>query len=154
MIETQQEIFTSSIPFESVRIGAAAIYCSDGRFGDQMDEFLHRGLGLPRYDRLAIPGGCACMAGHIRACREAGAIEKQLHFLVTAHQLQQVVLIAHHDCAFYSLVPLRGKPLEQQQLEDLHAAAQRIAQSFRGIEIHGYFARKVQGKVQFEPVPL
>ena len=34
-------------------------YCSDGRWGEAFDEFCHAGLGLPRYDRFAVPGGPA-----------------------------------------------------------------------------------------------
>ena len=55
-------VFVSQTPFDHQRIGAAAVYCSDGRYGEQMDEFLHQGLGLPRYDRVAVPGGAACLA--------------------------------------------------------------------------------------------
>src|SRR5262245_62890171 len=44
------------------RIGAMAIYCSDGRWGEAMDEFCHRHLQIPRYDRWAVPGGPAWVA--------------------------------------------------------------------------------------------
>ncbi|HEU4752026.1 MAG TPA: hypothetical protein VFU47_02880, partial [Armatimonadota bacterium] len=49
--------FTSRETWNPERIGALAIYCSDGRWGEAFDEFCHRGLGLPRYDRFAVPGG-------------------------------------------------------------------------------------------------
>ena len=58
-------IYESPTPYEQTRIHAAAIYCSDGRVGEQIDDFLHKGLGLPRYDRLAIPGGPACLSGSL-----------------------------------------------------------------------------------------
>src|SRR3954462_7486701 len=90
--------FTSPIAFEHERIGAAAVYCSDGRYGEQMDDFLHNGLGLPRYDRVAIPGGAASLAGHMLAMRERSALERQLQFLIEGHLLTRVVLIAHQDC--------------------------------------------------------
>src|SRR5207244_457736 len=45
------------------RIGAMALYCSDGRWGEAFDEFCHRHLQIPRYDRLAVPGGPAWIAG-------------------------------------------------------------------------------------------
>ena len=45
--------------FDENRIRAAALYCSDGRFGEQIDDFLHNGLKLPRCDRLVVPGGAA-----------------------------------------------------------------------------------------------
>jgi hypothetical protein len=37
------------------RIGALALYCSDGRWGEAFDEFCHRHLQIPRYDRWAAP---------------------------------------------------------------------------------------------------
>ena len=51
-----QIVFQSSFLFDSNRIRAAAVYCSDGRFGDQFDDLLHNALQLPRYDRLRCPG--------------------------------------------------------------------------------------------------
>src|ERR1043166_4023278 len=93
--------FVSAHPFESQRIGAAAVYWSDGRYGEHMDDFLHNCLGLPRYDRVAVPGGAACLAGHMLAMRERSALERQLRFLIEAHALTRVVMIAHQDCGFY-----------------------------------------------------
>jgi len=49
--------FTSTHPWNPERIGAMAIYCSDGRWGEAFDEFCHEGLRIPRYDRFAVPGG-------------------------------------------------------------------------------------------------
>src|SRR5215813_13902998 len=59
--------YESRLPYERTRIHAAAIYCSDGRIGEHFDDFLQSGLGLPRYDRVALPGGPACLAGHPQA---------------------------------------------------------------------------------------
>src|SRR3982751_5992469 len=94
-------VYAARTPFDANRVGAAAVYCSDGRFGEQMDEFLHAGLGLPRYDRLALPGGAACLAGHTCAFHAKHALERQLEFLIREHGLNRVVLIAHEGCAFY-----------------------------------------------------
>src|SRR5205823_498642 len=70
------------------RIGALALYCSDGRWGEAFDEFCHRQLQIPRYDRWAVPGGPAWLAegegaGLLRPARA------QLDFLVQAHQLER-----------------------------------------------------------------
>jgi hypothetical protein len=148
----------SPIPFETERVGAAAVYCSDGRYGEQMDDFLHNGLGLPHYDRVAIPGGAACMAGHMLAMRERSALERQLRFLVEAHELSRIVLIAHQDCGCYkhNVHPhkLKQKPLEAHQAHDLAAAAQLMRGWRHHVHVDAYFARKANGKVQFEPVPV
>ena len=72
--------YESSIPFRSHRVHAAAVYCSDGRFGEQCDDFLQRGLALPNYDRLAVPGGAAGLA----ADRDGSGLFSGLMFLVNA----------------------------------------------------------------------
>jgi len=144
-------LFVSSQPFEGERIAAAAIYCSDGRWGEQMDEFLQVGLGLPRYDRVAIPGGAACLAGHMKGFHEKLSLEAQLSFLIKEHGLHKIVLIAHEGCAYYKDVWTGSQSVIEQQAEDLKRAAQHIEFCNKGLEISSYFARKVDGKVAFEP---
>ena len=77
MNDPNARVFKSSEPFDGGRIRAAAVYCSDGRFGDQFDDLMKISLQLPRYDRLAVPGGAACLARHFAlyqigraSCRE------------------------------------------------------------------------------------
>src|SRR3954471_5051672 len=101
LTEERRSCYTARTSFGENRVGAAAVYCADGRFGEQMDEFLHAGLGLPRYDRVAVPGGAGCLAGHNHAYYEKAALERQLTFLIRAHALKRVVLIAHENCGFY-----------------------------------------------------
>src|SRR5690242_16581668 len=117
-IPSSAEPFVSSHAYDAARMPAAAVYCSDGRYGEQMDEFLHVALGLPRYDRVAVPGGGACLASHLVTMREEHALERQLRFLITAHEIERVVLIAHQDCGYYKHVRVRAKTLEEQQFTD------------------------------------
>jgi len=154
--ETTQpiDVYTSDTPFDAERIGAAAVYCSDGRYGDQMDEFLHDAMGLPRYDRVAAPGGPACLAGHSVAIRDQGAMEKQLRFLITAHDLNRVVLIAHQDCGFYKHLKLWGKTVEEQQRADMSKVAEIVRAYREGLAVEAYFARRVEGHVRFERVEV
>ncbi len=142
--------FISPTPFDAQRIGAAAVYCSDGRFGEQMDEFLHNGLKLPRYDRVAVPGGAACLAGHCMASFEKAAMERQLEFLIRDHQLRRVVLIAHDGCGFYKHQWTPGRTTEQQQAEDLEKAADLIRSWNSAVQVDIFFARKAEGRVAFE----
>jgi len=143
--------FASQIPFDEHRVGAAAVYCSDGRYGEQMDEFLHTGLGLPRYDRLALPGGAACLAGYLMTSyHEKLALERELEFLIKAHELRRVVLIAHQGCGFYKDMWTSGRTVEQQQAADLRQAAEQIRSSNRGLSVEAYFGRRVEGRVVFE----
>jgi hypothetical protein len=145
----------SSIPFAPARIGAVAVYCSDGRFGEMFDEFLHTRLELPRYDRLAVPGGAACLAGHFLAWREEDAISKQLRFLITVHRVGRVVLIAHRPCAFYSeRLNLHELDLDQRQRDDLGKAAAVVRRLGAGLKVEGFLAGLTGETVAFETVDV
>ncbi|MCP3691204.1 MAG: hypothetical protein GY917_03325 [Planctomycetaceae bacterium] len=148
--------YKSNIPFETSRIQAAAVYCSDGRFGNQFDEFMQTGLGLPRYDRLAVPGGAACIARHFSTYREEEGVTEQLKFLVEVHDLERVVLIAHQGCAFYT-ERLRISPLqlEAQQQEDMQKAVQLVRSIGPNLRVDAFFARKRRDlTIQFETLEL
>jgi hypothetical protein len=143
-------VYASETPFDERRVGAAAVYCSDGRFGEQMDEFLHRGLGLPRYDRVALPGGAGCLGGHTCAFHAKNALERQLEFLIREHAISRVVLIAHEGCAFYRDLWLGLRTIKEQQAVDLEKAAVQIRAVNPRVEVEIYFAGKVDGKVVFQ----
>ena len=152
----KQLVFESSVRFNSNRIRAAAVYCSDGRYGDQCDELMQTALELPRYDRLAVPGGAACLAGHFLTYREEEGVVEQLRFLVQVHGLERVVLIAHEDCAFYTQ-RLKVSPLqlESQQLEDMRKSITRVRSIGPHINIDAFIARKTQqGTVEFQCIEL
>lgn len=145
--------FHSAIPYDAKRIHAAAVYCSDGRVGEQFDDFLQNGLGLPRYDRVALPGGPACLAGHPQANLEEKGVVDELHFLVEVHKLRRIVLIAHQSCAFYSnRLELKEPRLELLQKADLVRAAAAVHRVTGLDAIEAYFARIAEGQVRFERV--
>lgn len=147
--------FTSRIPLVEQRIGAAAIYCSDGRIGQQMDDFLHNALNLPRYDRLVVPGGPGCLAGHFVAYREEQALVEHLRFLCRVHEIERVVLIAHQHCAFYiDRLELTRATMLKQQVTDLSNAARRIAEVDSKLQVDGYLALLEDGRVRFQPVAV
>ena len=147
--------YESSVKYDSSRIHAAAMYCSDGRVGEHFDDFLQNGLSLPRYDRLCLPGGPACVAGHPQAHLEEQGVIDELQFLVEVHQLKRVVLIAHSGCAFYGTRLKLSEPrLELMQRADLVRAAAFVHRVTALDAIEAYFARLTDGKMRFEPVPV
>jgi hypothetical protein len=147
--------YEASSPYEEVRIHAAAVYCSDGRVGEQMDEFLHRGLALPRYDRVACPGGPVTLAGRLTALWESRGVQEQIRFLIRAHELQTVVLIAHECCAYYQQrLGIAAAAIESEQRDDLDKAAWAVRRKGEDLEIRGYFARRAGATIRFEPVAL
>jgi hypothetical protein len=154
--KTPESCFESSVKYDGDRIQAAAVYCSDGRLGEQFDEFMHTALGLPRYDRLAVPGGAACLARHFQIFREEDGVSEQLRFLVKVHCLERVVLIAHEDCAFYTQrLKISQLKLESQQREDIQKAFERVRSMGPDLLIEAFFARKKRdGTVHFEFIEM
>lgn len=149
--------YDSRVPYEASRIRAAAVYCSDGRIGEHFDDFLQNGLGLPRYDRVALPGGPACLAAHPEATLEEQGVVDELKFLAEVHGLKRVVLVSHAGCAFYtSRLKLADPRLELVQKADLVRAAAYVHRVTGLTNIEGYFARLVDdGRgVRFEPVEV
>jgi hypothetical protein len=140
-------VYQTALPFESSRVHAAAISCSDGRFGEHVDDFLHNGLKLPRYDRLTLPGGAACLAGHFLSFREEEALLAELRFLIQVHRLRRVALVAHRECAFYTeALHLRPDRVLAEQIHDLAQAAHRVRSMSKEVEVEAYFLdREAQG---------
>jgi hypothetical protein len=153
---TQQKsaVYDSPVQFDENRIGAAAVYCCDGRFGEHFDDFLHNALRLPRYDRLALPGGAACLAGHFLAFKDEEALLDQLRFLIKVHGIERVVLVAHQDCAFYTQrLHVPAAQVEAKQREDMEAAVRRVRSFAQGLTVDTFFARKhADGTIHFEPM--
>jgi hypothetical protein len=146
-------MFDSKSPYEPERIHAAAIYCSDGRLGEHFDDFIVNGLKLPRYDRLALPGGPAALAEHPETKLEHAAVADELKFLVEVHGLNRVVLIQHQNCAFYTKrLGLSGFDVERRQRDDLKRAGEFVRQVTGVKDINMYFARRLEGAVRFEEV--
>jgi hypothetical protein len=149
-------LFTSSHFWTPARVGALAIYCSDGRWGEAFDEFCHESLGIPRYDRFAVPGGPAWLTlRDVSTIRPYEAVREHLEFLVTVHELQRIVLITHYGCAFYQR--MLGRSAEgclPAQEDDLRKAAAVLRVRFLGIEVEGYTAMQREGSISFHGVDL
>jgi hypothetical protein len=143
-------VFTSMERWHPERIGALALYCSDGRWGDAFDDFCHKHLQIPRYDRWAVPGGPGAL---VRPGAEPGycqAARAQLDFLVSAHQLGQIVLITHYGCAYYG--HRSGRPPKEcvaEQARDVRAAAELFRRWYPGMHVEAYLAMRREGVVSF-----
>jgi hypothetical protein len=134
------------------RIGAMALYCSDGRWGEAFDEFCHRHLHIPRYDRWAVPGGPACLAA---AADEPAlcAAHSQLDFLVQVHDLERLVLITHYGCAWYGL--RLERPAESclsAQVEDVRLAAATLRSWYSGLRVEAYIAMRQHDWLSFHAI--
>jgi hypothetical protein len=143
-------VFASTERWYSERIGALALYCSDGRWGEAFDEFCHKHLQIPRYDRWAVPGGPAWLTSPEDHPDLHRAARLQLDFLVRAHELEQIVLITHYGCALY------GHRLQQDargclpaQTKDVREAASVLRRWYPGIQVEGYLAMRTGDCLSF-----
>jgi len=144
-------VYAGRLFYEPSRIHAAAIYCSDGRMGDHFDDFLQNGLYLPRYDRVALPGGPAALLNHNPSAPEVPVAWEALEFLAAVHGLERVLLVAHEGCAFYSdRLGVPNEHMEARQRADLAQAAASIQTIAPQLQIDSYFARISGNRIVFE----
>jgi len=146
-------VFTSSERWNAERIGALALYCSDGRWGEAFDEFCHRRLLIPRYDRWAVPGGPACLLPRGTGPDLSHSTREQLGLLVRVHELERVVLISHYGCAFYAEMcgkdPEGCLPVQTQELKEGSALVRRW---FPDLAVEAYLAMRQGGCLTFHAV--
>jgi hypothetical protein len=154
--ETAPDVFVSREIWNPQRIGALALYCSDGRWGEAFDQFCHEALNLPRYDRFAVPGGPACLAmRHVNQLTPYSAARDQIALLVRVHKLERIVLIAHYGCAVYAdMTGLDADAAVQAQEEDLRTAANTLRGWFAGMQVDGYFALRQDTAFAFRRVDV
>jgi hypothetical protein len=137
------------------RIGALALYCSDGRWGEAFDEFCHRHLRIPRYDRWAVPGGPAWITAPANDPGLLTATRVQLDFVVQVHELERIVLITHYGCAWYghSLKRSAGECLPLQT-KDVKAAAAILQGWYPKLQIEAFLAMRNHEWLSFHPIEL
>jgi hypothetical protein len=141
--------------WNSERIGALALYCSDGRWGEAFDEFCHRHLLIPRYDRWAVPGGPACVAAAADDAVLLRAARIQLDFLVQAHDLERVVLITHYECAWYSQRLQRpAHECVAAQTKDVQTAAATLRSWYPRLQVEAYLAMRKQECLSFHQLEV
>jgi hypothetical protein len=141
--------------WQDERIGALALYCSDGRWGEAFDEFCHQHLQLPRYDRLAVPGGPAWISAPAEDQAPLRAARIHLDFLVRAHELERIVLITHYGCAWYGL-KLQRSPDEclPAQAEDVRAAAAVLRRWYPDLRVEAYLAMRKHAWLSFHQLDI
>ncbi len=145
----------SKTAFTKDHPNALAIYCSDGRFTDAVEELGHS-LGHKRLDVVCLPGGPALLDLGSASFSALEAVRTGASFLVRGHATKHVLLIAHEGCGYYKDRYRFEAPeeIQRQQLDDLRTAAGWLLGAHPDLAIAMYFARPDAGKVSFEVVEL
>jgi hypothetical protein len=143
-------VFTSMERWHPDRIGALALYCSDGRWGEAFDEFCHKHLQIPRYDRWAVPGGPGCLVPPDAGADYCQTSREQLDFLVRVHKLEQLVLITHYGCAYYGhRLGQSAKECLPAQIADVATAAALFRAWYPGMQVDAYLAMRRDNCLSF-----
>lgn len=140
-------------PFDASHPHALAMYCSDGRFTDAIEELLH-GLGHARLDTLTIPGGPALLdltssnLGAVDVMRDAAT------FLIRAHKITQVVLLGHEGCGYYKArFPYESpEAMRRRQLDDLRQAGRWVRSNHDELPVALYFATPEEKRLRFDEI--
>lgn len=148
------DTFIAAEPFSAARPDALVVYCSDGRWHAQIEEFI-RAQCSERADVYAVPGGPAGFNLWGSTLGEAKVSEQAIRFLRDHHQLESAWLIAHEGCAYYRTKygPLEAKYIRQRQLEDLDRARDAIHRWFPDLVVRNVYAFLNAGRVAFARLP-
>jgi hypothetical protein len=145
--------FLARTRFEASHPSALAVYCSDGRFTESVEELLHA-IGHSRLDTLTMPGGPGLLDLTSASVGAVDVTRPALSFLVVGHGLSHVVLISHAGCGYYRDRFRYDSPasIERRQLADLRGAAKHVRTAHPKVEVVNFYARAEAGHIRFETV--
>ncbi|KPK65928.1 MAG: hypothetical protein AMS21_03455 [Gemmatimonas sp. SG8_38_2] len=89
------EIFHTQRQWNAEPPRTLVITCSDGRFQEEVDEFLQRHLAIDHYDRLYVPGGAGALVTSETEFIRADRLRTECRFLIEAHGIERVILMVH-----------------------------------------------------------
>jgi hypothetical protein len=136
--------YTAPSKVDHTQTDVLVVHCSDHRFQAGLRDFLNQGLDLKsNYDLLVLPGGPQCLTLVEYLPKFAWAGWKWFRFLVEAHSLKRLILIAHEDCGWYKELPLHlhtSSDPRRRQEEDLQRVRERLSADFPELRIELYYA--------------
>jgi carbonic anhydrase len=144
---------STKVAFEASYPSALAVYCSDGRFTDAVDELLDK-LGHPRLDTLTIPGGPGLLNHKTSGYSDCDTFSRSAEFLIREHHITTVVLLAHDACGFYGrkFPDLTSEQIRSRQLDDLRLAMRELLETHPRLRVEAFVAVPTGDHVRFDPV--
>ena len=152
--------FRSGIPWmKERRAGALVIICSSSRFLSQTAEFLSKGLHMPAYDLVAIPGGIQWLALPDLLPKHNTVARWMTKYLIRRHRLARVVCVAHEGCGAYedesvigALAHLAtGKSTSEHQIQQLLKVGRELTEMFQ-VSVELYYASVADDAIVFRKV--
>jgi hypothetical protein len=133
--------FQAQAEFDPVHPSALALWCSDGRFTAAVEELL-RSVGQPRLDTMTLPGGPALLETTSSSIASVDIAREAASFLIKAHGITQVVLVAHEGCGYYRTRYRyeSAEAMQRRQLADLRSAARWVSGTHASVIARCFFA--------------
>ena len=133
--------FQAQAQFDPQHPAALALWCSDGRFTGAVEELL-TSLGQPRLDTMTLPGGPALLETTSSSLTGVDIAREAASFLIKAHAIKEVVLVAHEGCGYYRARYRYESPeaMHRRQLADLRSAARWVSGTHSGVIARCFFA--------------
>ncbi len=150
-LKSNPKSFTAKVAYEHEHPDVLAVYCSDGRFTEPVEE-LAQHLGHERIDTLTLPGGPGLLNRWSADYLESDMVTRAAHFLIRGHHIQEVLLLAHAGCGYYQTRhgALGPEFIAEQQLKDLDVASEELRKAHPGLVVHKYFVHPQGEKIVFE----
>jgi carbonic anhydrase len=116
-------------------MNALLIGCSDGRIAGRLDALLTE-IGHPDANRLLVPGG---LLPFTRPGSERRVALSYVREIVDVHDVRQVILVAHQECAAYAKA-LGGLGFDQRELleRDLRKVKTLLETEISGVDVRCY----------------
>jgi hypothetical protein len=145
--------FAATTKFEAGHPSALAVYCSDGRFTEPVEELL-RHLGHARLDTMTLPGGPGLFNVLASGFFELETVKHASGFLIEKHAIKEVILVSHEGCGYYRARMPSDAPAHilQVQADELRVAGALLRERHPGITVRLYLARVAESRVVFAPI--
>ncbi|MBM3933316.1 MAG: hypothetical protein FJ319_03290 [SAR202 cluster bacterium] len=92
---SKPSIYVTGTLWKRARPGTLVVACSDGRLQENLDDFLHQGLGIAHYDRLYAPGGGGVLSRSGSDFLRSDHFRSECKYLINLHAVTDLYLIFH-----------------------------------------------------------
>jgi hypothetical protein len=143
----------ANVTFDAKHPSALAMYCSDGRFTEAIEELLHS-LGHARLDTLTVPGGPALLDMTSSSLSALEVMRSAATFLIRGHAIKHIVLLGHEGCGYYKArFPYESADaMKRRQCADLAQAARWVRGEHEALHVTTYFATPEGTRIRFDEV--
>jgi hypothetical protein len=134
---------SSPVEPQAEAAGVIAIHCSDPRYQPHFQDFLRRGLAIPHYALIAVPGGAQLLTLVDYLPKFSWVGWRWMKFMVDLTKPRRIILIGHADCRWYLDMRFGSAParLREKITADLKRAASAIHGRAPGAAVELYWAQ-------------